>query len=483
MSSTTASTADGGGDSGGGGGTPPMVSTTNGGGGGKAPALKQQYTTINNIRTHLKAQYNKLLASIKADDRDPDGDEQAKLEELIEQINAMSLQGQSLAYQINNNINNNNNNSNQATEARSPAHRIELPKLNPTLPVEDWVIYALQVRSYIKQLGFTVDGKLTTAQEASFFGMLLTGVKDANMTYLVTNDNPDDKGSVAWLSLQQHFASSSRAALTTLLNRFLGAAYQPEHHADFNQWLGVLMSQYERIMSIKDIKVSDVLLATCVNHLPNTAEWATFKNALLSQDDMTKTQFYTTVAAFQENERCRTTVNLQSPAATGPAVQGVAMLGTSSVNNSGHGAVRTEQPTVKTPCARCGGAGHMTDECRRTRGYSCRKCGGEHYENCCTSAGGQEQSFRQRRLAAPRGHGYHDQQRMPPMHVMQQRMPPMQFMQHGPHHMYAQQHAFPPHHGPPAHHVGGGGEPQQQPQQQQQQRPDGAGPGWGSTTF
>jgi hypothetical protein len=244
-------------------------------------------------------------------------------------------------------------------------------------------------------------------------------------------------------------------------------------------WLGSLMTMYERIMSITDIKISDVLLATCVNHLPNNASWATFKNGLLAREVMTKTQFYTAVSAFQENERCRTTVTLQAqaPAATGPAAQGVAMLGTSG---GGHGAaVRTEQQPTSSTCARCAGR-HPTDECRRTRGYSCMKCGGEHYEICCTSAGSSDQ-FRQRRFAGhPRARGHHDS-RMNPMH--DPRVQPMQFMQHGPPmHMFA--HPFPgPHgHGPPAHHGGGADEPQQQPSPQPQ-RPEGAGNGWGRTTF
>ncbi len=203
------------------------------------------------------------------------------------------MQTQSLAYQINNN--------NQATEARAPAYRLEQPKLSASDPHGDWQIYAVQVRTHIKMLGFNVDNTLTTAQEASLFGTLLNGVKDANLSYLVLNDNAEHRGSVAWLSLQHHFDSSSRAALTTQLNKFLASFYQPEQHPDFDRWLGGLMTQYERIMSIKDIKVSDVLLATCVNHLPNNAAWATFKNGLLAHDVMTKTQFYTALPTIVEH--------------------------------------------------------------------------------------------------------------------------------------------------------------------------------------
>jgi hypothetical protein len=476
MSTTTASTALGGG---GGAGTPPTASTT-GGSGGHAPAhMQQQYNSFTSIRNALKVQYNRLCSTIEAEGRDADDDETAKLEELTEQILALEMQTQSLAFQINNNnTTTTNNNNNQATEARAPAYRLEQPKLSASDPHGDWQIYAVQVRTHIKMLGFNVDNTLTTAQEASLFGTLLNGVKDANLSYLVLNDNVEHRGSVAWLSLQHHFDSSSRAALTTQLNKFLASFYQPEQHPDFDRWLGGLMTQYERIMSIKDIKVSDVLLATCVNHLPNNAAWATFKNGLLAHDVMTKTQFYTAVAAFQENERCRTTVNLQAPAAMEPAAQAVAMLGTSSGHNGGpaHSTVRTEQPT-STTCARCAGR-HPTDECRRTRGYVCTKCGGEHYESCCTSAGGSEQPFRQRRFTGPRGRGHHDP-RMPTMHFTQPHP-----MQHGlpMHHMYAQHHPFPGHHGLSAHHVAGGGELQQQPSQQPQ-RPDGAGPGWGRTTF
>ena len=66
---------------------------------------------------------------------------------------------------------------------------------------------------------------------ARLIGALLNGVKDR--FYLVLNDNAEHRGSVAWLSLQHHFDSSSRAALTTQLNNFLAGSYQPEQHVDF----------------------------------------------------------------------------------------------------------------------------------------------------------------------------------------------------------------------------------------------------------
>ena len=222
---------------------PPTVSTTGGGSDGHALApMEKQYKTINSIKSALKAQATHIRDTIDSEGREADDNETAELEELDNQIMTLKMQAESLAYQINNNTttttNNNNTNNNQATnDAHSPAFRLEQPKLSVTNPHDDWPIYSVQVRTHVKQLGFNVDSTLTTAQEASLFGTLLNGVKEANLSYLVLNDNADHRGSVAWLSLQHHFDLSSRAALTTQLNKFLAASYQPEQQPDFDQRL------------------------------------------------------------------------------------------------------------------------------------------------------------------------------------------------------------------------------------------------------
>jgi hypothetical protein len=214
------------------------------------------------------------------------------------------------------------------------ALRAEVPKLNSTNPAEDWHVYAASLQALAKQHGCEpndADGcpvkvAFTDEKEAFLFSVLLQGMREAKMEYIVMRDNAKFSGTIAWRNLREHFDSSSRASLTMLLHKFLSSPHS-RADMDLDKWLGNVMQQFERIINVKDVKLEDVLIAACVNHLPTSPEWSVFKNGLLNSPNLSKTDFYNSVSSFARNEECRASAQLQTTSTpTTTATTAIAMV-------------------------------------------------------------------------------------------------------------------------------------------------------------
>ena len=375
------------------------------------------------------------------------------------------------------------------SEPRNSSVRSDVPKLDSSNPAADFPIYGSQVQTMAKQQGFDIndpDGlpikeRLTDPQESLLYGLLLQGLREAKLEYIVMRDNPKSSGTVAWRNLRAHFDSSSRATVTMLLHKLLSSP-QNRSTLDFDKWLGNIMQQVERLSNIKGINLEDVLIAICVNQLPSTPEWAVFKNSLLNNTELTKTVFYTQCSSFARNEECRSSVQLQTPSTPTTAIAMVAQHQQQQEHWQQPFAMVAQQQQ-RLQCERCFG-NHMTNDCRRTRNYSCAHCGREHYEQACPVMRAMA-SARQPISAAPR-HMDRNQGRRNFNQPSYSHRPDRQAMVRsgGP----AQ--PFHPHSGEEQPSQPGSGRQQQQQQQQQTavpapepQRPDGAGIGWGRTSF
>ncbi len=117
-------------------------------------------------------------------------------------------------------------------------------------------------------------------------------MREWKMEYIVMRNNPKLSGTVAWQNLRNHLDSSSRATRTMLLHKFLSSPHNSSD-TDMDKCLGNVMQQFELLINVKDIKLEDVLIAACVNHLPSSPEWSVFKNSLLNKTDLTKNDLYT----------------------------------------------------------------------------------------------------------------------------------------------------------------------------------------------
>jgi hypothetical protein len=285
-------------------------------------------------------------------------------------------------------------NSTTASAGASSSYKLDVPKLDKDA-MGDWPVFKVQVMAYLKQQGIDPGSTvLPEKQESSLYLLLLGGIKDTGLSFLIINDNPTQLGTKAWQALRDHFEPDSEAHRMTSLAMLLNSGYDQSDESDVGRWLGQWSKMHDQLMLSKPT-VTDLLNSVLLHHLPKAPEWVNLINGLMSsKDGLSRQKIMTTALAFDRNEQCRmatvlvpNTVNALMASSRVQAQQPTMTFARSNQapagpsQNAPHMQGRNYSYDAK--CDRCGGR-HASSACMRTQHYRCARCSEiGHYETFC----------------------------------------------------------------------------------------------------
>jgi hypothetical protein len=281
-------------------------------------------------------------------------------------------------------------NSTTASTGAASSYKLDVPKLDKDATT-DWPVFKVQVQAYLKQQGIDPgSAQLPEKQESSLYLLLLGGIKETGLSFLIINDNPTQLGTKAWQALREHFEPDSEAHRMTSLSKLLNNGYDQSEETDIGRWLGHWMRHHDQLMMSKPT-VSDLLNSVLLHHLPKSPAWTNLINGLMSSNEpLTRQKIMSAVLAFDRNEQCRlgnglvpNSLNALLAPAKMPATQPPGLIARASQAPGWQ--VQHAQPVRRNDvrCDRCGGH-HASSACMRTQNYKCARCSEiGHYETYC----------------------------------------------------------------------------------------------------
>lgn len=272
--------------------------------------------------------------------------------------------------------------------------RFQIPTLKePALT--RWPSYRQQLKNFLSNHGVkNIDAaSLTDVDEALLFNCLSEGLSQTQYNFYVFINNPGCLGSLALKECDSHFRTNDTAHKLEMFRRSIDFHPSLEDCANrdsFHAWSSRFESLGNDIIAT-GITVHEIIAATFLSVLPSTPEWNQFTIS------STATSAYRThslaIAAAQNFHASTLQRNNGNSAPVASALAGALLssTGTSTRAETNTIPARGKFPQdkraprdIKDKCNRCGGI-HPSDECRRTRDYTCRACNTKgHWEPFCS---------------------------------------------------------------------------------------------------
>lgn len=253
----------------------------------------------------------------------------------------------------------------------------------------EWDSFKPVMKAFLEQAGFrfdvatgmieirnTGDQDLQTRQEARLMLILLESFNNSTKVHVLLNDNPTQRGTIAWLNLLRTFSQNSLTSIFHMVNSILNQKFDLNGGLTFDSHVEKLSVIRKKLQELNPT-VDQLCLVFYLYSLPDEATFTNCVDTILRQP-VTWTEAINLTSNQYE-------IYQQRQAKQAESAESTPQMGFQAAQFRG-------KSHDEEQCRRCGKTNHHVSECSLPRDVECNGCGKiGHITTACWSKGGRNQ--------------------------------------------------------------------------------------------